>query len=137
MSPALAGGFFTTELPGKPINQLYFNKKNNNPILLATEQDSLCFGHLCGDSASPSVEGQAHCGACWGQEQRGKEEKRQGCPHNDCLPAPSPHISSLLARKRKFLLEIFFFFPVCGCHSALEFGPPKSKSNLESWELKN
>ena len=103
---------------------------------MATEQDSLCFWHLYGDGAAPSVEGQAHCGACQGQEQRGKEEKRQGCPHNDRLPASLPHLSSLLARKRKFLLEkFFFFFSVCGCHSALEFGPPKSKSNLESWEL--
>ena len=31
VSPALAGGFFTTEPPGKPIGDIATNKTNTNP----------------------------------------------------------------------------------------------------------
>lgn len=42
-------------------------------------------------------------------------------PHPISLGAP---LSGFLAKRRKFLLEIFFSFSVCACFVVLGFGPP-------------
>ena len=65
------------------------------------------------------------------ERKRGKETGLS--PRLSPRPLTPPFQSSGQKKKVSFA---DLFFSVCGCHLALEFGPPKSKSNLESWELK-